>query len=472
MRPRALLAISKFIILCLAPRVPWLTALSLALFLGLGITRVSNATPIYLGPESLFPSGSLQRTWLEANTKRVQFQRWFKVATSDGTVGWIAEDHTLTPLQLADIAIVRDASPGRTRPELDAFTDQAMIEKGTEVLILEIKGSWARVYPLPLRERNETWVQTSNLNAKMNSATQKAFALKSVPIRVMPGTNSRAISQLRAGSFVHLVSSKPGWLEITRGVEHGFIRSDEASTLADLQSEEVRPIRSLTPLRRAPLPFADVVRTVNTSTRLKLLSNETLRWGEVKAPEIGPAWWPMGDSLSERAAIELKKQSLPNPPTAELKIRTHDLMARKVFALASSRAVPNLRFASARGIFRSINGEDWTLLKGFNLANYPIAIANGGAVFIGPYVSEDHGETFSQWIKWDNLVARFGNSRHFHLADLQTKDLAEPSSVRILKIQPLDAAGRQVILKLGVGRRKMSFRTDDQGANWRPYANH
>ncbi|MEK7355605.1 MAG: hypothetical protein AAB250_04105, partial [Bdellovibrionota bacterium] len=140
-------------------------------------------------------------------------------------------------------------------------------------------------------------------------------------------------------------------------------------------------------------------------------------------------------------------------------ITTADLFQRKIFDMAASKAIPSLKFASADGIYRTADGDEWTKISLFGDQNYPISVASTGTVFIGPYVSEDHGETFQQWIRWDALVSVLSEAQGGN---------PEGKKLSIMEIKPQDSAGRRVRLKLDIGHEKsIQVVTDDQGMSWR-----
>ena len=87
----------------------------------------------------------------------------------------------------------------------------------------------------------------------------------------------------------------------------------------------------------------------------------------------------------------------------------------------------------------------------------PIAIAKAGPIFVGPYLSEDSGETFQTWIRYDKLVAT-----------LKSRYPTTPQGLQIVEIKPEDPSGKRVRLKLNIGlKHDVSFSTDDRGASWR-----
>lgn len=419
----------------------------------LAVAAVAHATPIYLRPDSRFPSGHHPRSWLETKTQTVQTQRWFRVVTKDKAYGWLAEDHLITPLKLTDQAeIVRD-TPARTERKLDAILGRPILKRKTHVLVLEINGSWARVQSLDEGDPQNAWVPTEDLKAIITpGGPQRVFLPKTVSIRVQPDTRARVITRVPEGSFVHLLSIKKNWLEVRTASAFGYILRDEGLLASDLGDKGAHPAIGLAPLRSAPLPYADLLRSLNRSQRLTVLSEKSLRWGEISIKDSGKFWWPIADETEDEA---LAKKTSANPVT----ISTAELFRRKIFDMAASKSIPSLKFASADGVYRTVDGDQWTKIALFGEQNHPISVASTGAVFIGPYVSEDHGETFQQWIRWDSLVS------------VIAPDEGKPDDGKrlgILEIRPQDASGRRVKLKLDLGDEKaVTVVTDDQGQSWR-----
>lgn len=404
------------------------------------------ATPVYLRPSSQFPSGHHPRQWLESRTKKVQFQRWFRVRTADNAYGWLAEDNLLTPLKLATEASVSEDVPSRPHPEMDSL-GRRFINKGTRVLVLEERGSWVRTQPLPASENSESWIPSENLRAEKQPQTIKAFLNTPAAVYVLPGMNSRILGQLEGASFIHVQKETKGWLEIRYNSGIGFIRRTDVWTQEDLGEKDLRPLQPQVLLRSAPMPYADVVRTLKLNTTLSVIGQKSVRWGQVRIAEVGDVWWPINDDFAE------DKQ---NPTPLREKLTTVDLFKRKIFDMASSPAIPSLKFASAQGIFRTIDGEEWTKIPIFQENNFPIVITTAGAIFIGPYMSDDHGETFEQWIRWDSLLATLKKKHH----------ISTLKGLQILGIRP-DGNGRQVSLRLNVGLPSpIVVSSHDQGLSW------
>ena len=127
--------------------------------------------------------------------------------------------------------------------------------------------------------------------------------------------------------------------------------------------------------------------------------------------------------------------------------------------MVASDAVPGLRFASAKGIFKSRDGREWSKIPKFEDKNYPLAVTKSGLVLIGPYLSRDHGESFEQWIRWDRLVER-----------VKTETGIPPARLRISNVSVINDKSSLldvIEVQLDVGRsRPVRMRTADRGVKW------
>jgi len=420
--------------------------LTTALAVGLSSSNL-QATPVYLKTDSRFPSGHYIRQTLLSRTKKMMLQRWFRVETKDLAVGWIPEDDLLTELKLAGEAVLLDATP--LNPEITSVKRQ-MLPKGAHVLILEVNGSWVRTRPLLASEQDDnvqdTWIP-ADLLKPMETPLQKVFVEKTTPIFILPGDHARMQFEAKASSYFQVIRLGPEWIQIHTPSGDGYLRRRDAVTMAELGANGARPMSDLVPLRSAPIPYGNLNRNLPSGTKLKIIAEENLRWGRAKLTDLGEIWWPMNEEFDDDKDSKIHEN-----------LSTDAIFKRKIFDMASSPAIPSLKFVSAQGIYRTVDGKEWARINQFQDKNYPIAIAGNGAVFVGPYVSDDQGETFQQWIRWDSLVNTL--RRHTRVT---------PQTLQIQEIRPEDPAGRRVVLKLSIGEEALvKLVTDDQGMSWRP----
>ncbi len=433
--------------------IPWV----LSFFLLIIAPNSIKAAPVYLRIESQFQSGHYTRSLLVNRTKKVQVQRWFQVETKDKNLGWISEDQLLNALKLCSQARLLESVPLRSERDLDILP-KSQITKDSIVSILEIRGSWAQVRTAPPLSKTG-WLLSESLNAVLPPPdaaldNQKVFIPRNTTLyaqTVRQGKIVEHVSTAGLGTVLRTFAAKDpkGWLEVrTQGGARGFLLRNEVITASDLGKTGAHALNDLTALRSAPLPYSHLSRHIHHAHPLKIIGSQTLRWGLARLSESGEVWWPITNEASDIEREIAHRES----------ISTNDLFRRKIFDMASSPAIPSLKFVSAQGVFRTIDGKEWTKIPVFQDKNYPIAIAGLGSIFVGPFVSDDHGETFQQWIRWDTLVASMKRIRH-----------VSPKQLQIQEIRPEDPAGRRVVLKLSVGTEALiKLVTDDQGRSWRP----
>lgn len=405
--------------------------------------------PVYLKLESRFPSGVHPREWLESRTKETQMQRWFRVETA-GTFGWLAEDHVLTSMKLSSIARTVREEPDRSAPSLDALRS-FRIPKDSQVIVLEIAGSWARARVLGDGAPNhDSWILNEVLVRDPGNQIERGIVYRDAPLRLLPKHEKQPFDRIAAFkeiSILNSVSNSTGqWLEIQVDSGSAWIERKNVWLPQDLADGSLRAIQPGLELRSAPIPNADVVKRLAGTEVLKVVGSKYLRWGRVKVPEHGLLWWPISDDHTDGP------RALP-----PLKLTTQDLLGRNIYDMASSASIPGLRFASAQGVFKSRDGIQWSMIPKFENGNYPIAIAKNGVLFVGPYLSIDHGENFEQWIRWDHLVEA-----------LKRETGSPPARLRLSALETLDADGRSLKLEFDVGRSKpVRISTPDRGLSWK-----
>lgn len=142
-------------------------------------------------------------------------------------------------------------------------------------------------------------------------------------------------------------------------------------------------------------------------------------------------------------------------PVIKITIESRDLFARGLYDMARSPKVDHLFFASAQGIFRSQDGQTWTQLPLFGSHNHALAISANGTVFVGPFVSGDHGKTFQKFIRWEGLLAKIRKTKGW-----------TPRSLKIEKIKPLNLNGSRLKILLLLDHRRLSVIKDTQLQTW------
>lgn len=412
-------------------------------------TSQEPGIPVYLRPESRYPSGFHARDWLEARTRDSRdaaMQRWFRVQHA-GQYGWVAEDHILTSLKLSSIARTIRNEPDRSAPSMDALRARR-IPRNSQVIILETTGSWSRGRVLGDSTPNhDSWILNEALVRDQGNQIERAVVFRETPVRLLAKASSAPIDRLPMFKEISIIKSKFAdghlWLEFQTEAGTAWIDRRDAWLPIDLADGSVRTIVTGLELRSSPYPNSDIIKHLNGPEILKVIDTKYLRWGYVKVPEHGFLWWPISDDRVDQPGFI--------PP---MKVSTSDLLNRAIFDMVASEAVPGLRFASAKGIFKSRDGREWSKIPKFEEKNYPLAVTKSGLILIGPYLSRDHGESFEQWIRWDRLVET-----------VKTETGIPPARLRISNVTVINEKLFEV--QLDVGRSSpVRMRTADRGFKW------
>lgn len=254
------------------------------------------------------------------------------------------------------------------------------------------------------------------------------------------------IKSLETGEYLTLISQAGDFLKVrTAGGEIGFTPKSNSLTGATLGAKEVLFVRSGVILRSAPTPDSAEIRRSEKFARHRVIETAVVKWGRVEIAGKGSVWWPLDESNKVSAKTEWQKIS-----ASEL------FLNRKLFDLAASQTVPNLRFASATGIFRTLNDKQWEKIPKFGDQNHPIAVAKSGRVFVGSWYSDDHGETFHSFVRYDSLVS-----------SLKSRWKINPRRFKFLELKPISRNGDELIIKVDIGLQKPVLAvTRNQGITW------
>lgn len=257
---------------------------------------------------------------------------------------------------------------------------------------------------------------------------------------------SEYIKTLEAGEYVTLVGDAGEFLKVrTAEGAMGFTPKTNCMTAQTMTANDVLFVRSGIILRSAPTPDSAEIRRSEKFARHRVVETATLKWGRVEVAGKGSVWWPVDEGHKISTKTNWQKFSASDV-----------FLKRKIFDLAASPTVPNLRFASANGIFRTLNDKQWEKIPQFNNQNHPIAVSKSGRLFVGSLYSDDHGESFHSFVRFDQLVS-----------SLKSRWKINPHRFKFLEVKPVSDSGSELILKVDIGLKKpVQAITRDSGITW------
>lgn len=403
------------------------------------------AVPVYLAPDSLFPSGHYNRDWLKDRTKLRTDQRWYKVRAKSGVIGWVAEDHVLSKLLLSSYA--RTQSVVQLRLETRAESRQvATLSAGQRVRLLSRNGRW---FEAQVEGTTTTGFLTSDQIRPDLDSPALGYAKERTEIVSGPQIRSETLASVQPGERIEVVRGTPdsAWVIAKKRNLTGWVRRAHLILREDVPVNAVLALRSALPLRRESVPFAEPNGNAAYLETLSIVDSRTEEWGRVAIKGDGEVWWPM----TER--VLAPGEAAPRPT----RVTTTELFRRKLSDLATLQGSRTLQIASADGIYRTNDGKQWQRIDQFRDENHPIAISASGRVFVGPYVSDDGGQTFREFIRWDRLVDT-----------IRRRWQPDEHKIRILEVKPADGRGTHIELALDIGlKEKIRVYSADDGQTWR-----
>lgn len=328
-------------------------------------------------------------------------------------------------------------SPSNGYPSGD-YSNEWLEKRTTEIKIQK----WLR---LRLDSKTVGWTSEDTVLTRAN-LIGRAFVANPSGLYSEARHKSEFLKSIEAGEFLTLVSEAGDFLNVrTAAGETGYTPRANCLIGTNLTEKDVLFARAGVILRSAPTPDSAEIRRSEKFARHRIIQTAVVKWGRVEVPEKGSVWW----SLDENSKVAAK--------TDWQKITASELfLNRKLFDLAVSTSVPNLRFASANGIFRTLNDKQWEKIPRFGDQNHPIAVAKSGRLFVGSWFSDDHGETFHSFVRFDQLVS-----------SLKSRWKVNPRRFKFLEVKPISANGDELMVKVDIGLKKPVLAlTRDQGITW------
>ncbi|MCB0393988.1 MAG: hypothetical protein KDD25_05485, partial [Bdellovibrionales bacterium] len=464
-----------------------------------------DSLKIFKSPNVTMDSGDMSHSRLLAGLKTVESKIWIKGSWSEKTTGWIRQSLVVDEWTLAQRVITREPAAFRTLPLWNS-PPLGEIPTSETLQVLNIEENWTLVN----FKGADVWVDRNQL--QIDPQHWGFMILRSQSKTYLePNFQSPSESKIRAGiriaplgiegdfvkinwenkiqylplfamvsrvNFASEVKIDNRWEKLKFLVgSHLKLENDQLVPLAKVQGLRGQDnlayvIASRANLRRDPDLASPVVKELHPFYSIQVKDRKLVKWAKSEVPKIGPVYWKVSNPAQDSTEAPIK-QSLALVPTAKTKysvepqkislndgqITTDELFSRKIFDMATSPKVPNLMFASASGLFKSLDGQVWTKLEEFESQNFPITFSEDGVVYVGPYRSLDHGKTFSQFVRWDKV-----------LNSLSKGGVTHANGIRMSDIEILDQKGSKIkmTLKLGSKDEGSSYvmMSEDQGFSW------
>ena len=354
------------------------------------------AISFYKSPQSPFPSGQAARSVLEKNQIREDSEKSFEVDW-DRQKYEIAESDVLLekkfPSNQAAFLFVdtflreKKSSDGRV---LTTIPQKSFLTQ------VQFEGDWLRVQ----------WDKLTGYIPLNEVFLKSDFALWAY-------------------------HKKLGWLRVSH-------RENAQMRTADQLLFPVEEFSSFVPDPHRALSLKSFDRGPQIRSRLQIKNLNSQKWILSQVEGHGQVWW--------KNTSEEKK-----PALASSVIRAEDLLQKDLFSMAFMNSKKMKGLVSARGIYRTENGQTWEKIEQFGSDDLPVAIHPQGIWYFGSFPSYNEGKTFEPLIRWDLVTATI------------TEQLNRPPlHLRILKIEALNNKNVKVLFETGVKRIALETPVDFQ----------
>lgn len=428
-------------------------------------TDANSAIAFFRNKESLFPSGQVSRTSLEEKLLNTETEISF-TATWDNKQFAFKPDQLLRDLHVARFIVTSQSTalhPLKTKASkpIKTLAAKASLE------ILAIEDMWARV-----KERNGTaegWVPLYTLE---NTYDDPGVFINLVDtfLRQEPRFGSVILTTLPRLRRVIPIEITKNFLKIQYEGRIGFADITQFLSRADFatlayhpqknwqpvlyrnnntavtKSGEAIPLKEIlgyvTNSRRGIVKKSDGITTPPIRARVEITQFEAHIWGISHIKGHGHVWWKKEDLFVEKTK-----------PATTHTLTTEQLLKREIHSIAFESSTSVRGIVSSEGIYRTEDGQIWTLIPQFEKENYPVTIHPNGTWFVGSFRSKNQGKSFEPFIRWDNIAKAIEAAYH-----------RNPRYLKLTKIEPLPNS--KVIIHVDTGNYKVKLRSLIGDLNW------
>ncbi len=422
-----------------------------------------DAISFYKTQKSQFTSGQAALSDLEKTLIRTEKDFNYQVEW-DKQLYTITDSDLVRETQVMRLAHTTETVIVRSQPQSNG-SPLTTFKPKSELEVLQVRETWAQI-----KSNNiQGWIPLQSLESK-TADPGIAYVFTATDLREKPEANSKRLSLISRGTRFQDFTVKNNWLHINTEKQNGYIDIGHVYLRADfaqwayhrtlgwirIQHRENNQLRTQDNLLFPMTEFnsyvsyphrAFVINSQNKGpqkrSRVEIKKLLADRWAVSRVKDHGEVWW-------KKESVALGKEM---PSDLEV-LSTQELLKRQVFSMAFTDSKKIQGLVSAKGIYKTMDGETWTKINHFGNNDYPVAVHSDGAWFIGAYRSLDAGKTFEPFIRWDKVADA-----------LAQKNITTGSQFKILKIETLKKPYIEILMDTGT--RRVSLQTHILNQTWR-----
>lgn len=414
--------------------------------------------PVYLRPNWPVATENLSIEELNENIINEAESTWLKIKTKNGMFGWVLEENLINAIYFSKFLSIKSQEDLFLKPDFRSKPVRK-IETDQIVELIDQRGLWVEI---KIEGGGQFWVKEDQIEP-YSKDPGLFYVTTHTQLKQKPLNNSIVLAKISSGQKLQIKSLiKNQWAQVIYKEKVGFV------PLAHLKSRLniAQKVRTSTgwvnnsaslfgqkifellvnpnwvgtgefsiDLKMSPQSNSRTLATIKPWSDLTVFARKKIHWIQSHVNDHGEVWW------------QKEEHVIPMPKVKNLS------NVRQIVRNPKSK----IFFASANGLFKSLDGVEWEPVEEAANKSQAIGIARDGTLFVGEKLTLDHGKSFQPYIKWDNLVEQLTYIENIH-----------PKYLSILKITPLQGSSQRLLLKLDVGEKKeIQVLTEDQGKNWR-----
>jgi hypothetical protein len=426
--------------------------------------EATSAVSFYRNKQSLFPSGQVSRNLLHSKLLQTEIDLNFESS-------WGGKDFTLQADQvLRDIQVARYVETLRESSLYNSDRTDSMVLRQlppkTSLEVIAMGDYWAQV-----KIKNGSlagWVPIFSLQSAYDDVGILTNLIIT-PLRKEPKTSSQILVTLPRLKRLIPIEFVPGFVKIKYDGIIGYIDTAHVVSRADFANLAYHPTKkwitvlyrkgdSIVTTKGESIPVKHLLAFVTNSHRgiikkitsqgpplraqVEIKQENAYIWGLSEINGHGEVWWKMKDLLFQ----EIKAKS-------SLTISTETLLKREIYSISFQSKNSLKGIVSSNGIYKTDDGQVWTLIPQFGQKNHPVSINSSGTWFVGSFKSTNEGKTFEPFIRWDKIAKAIENTYH-----------RNPRFMMITQIDTLPDSKIVVHVYTGAGKVKLTGQLDSN--NW------
>lgn len=432
-------------------------------------TDAEKSVPFFLNKESLFASGQVSRSALDASLLKTETSSQFQVEWNGKKIT-LKSDQLLTDIHTALNVTTVAETPlyslnNKFSPNIDT------IKEKTELQIIETDPFWAKIFHPKTGKIG--WIPLHQLRPKHDDVGVYV-AIRSAKLLAEPKSTSAFAGQLPFLSRISPVSISDRYIKLVYNNRTVYAPIEDFVTKADFATWIYHPEKNWTMITHRQKNFVQtksgeqlflaevmgyvtnnkkgiVIRTGASMfepsflNKVNILHAESSVWGQSRISGHGNVWWKKEDLLETTPTLQAPKN-----------ITSEDLLKREIYSVAFESKSSVRGVLSSNGVYRTLDGLHWTLIPLFAEQNLPVSIHPNGRWFVGSYVSMDQGRTFEPFIRWDKVAETIERTQG-----------KTAKKLRLTKIESLPRSEVAIHIDTGSKILKLTTKTDEQF--WRAF---